>query len=65
MPLAIDAGQLRDIDELENQQIALIKVSEDPPIWTMGIKINDRLLYYFGGKPFLDEPIGWLPMNEN
>ena len=65
MAFIIDHSVFRPMDVLPDQQIALVKIQDGEDVgWAMTIKIDGRLLWYYGGKPFNEEPLGWLAINE-
>lgn len=66
MAFIIDHSSFRKMDELPDQQVALVKVSQDESHegWAMAIKIDGKLLWYYGGSPFNEQPLGWLAIHE-
>ena len=66
MAFIIDHSTFKPMNELPDQQIALVKVAQDESSegWAMAIKIDGQLLWYYGGMPFNEEPKGWLAIHE-
>jgi hypothetical protein len=51
--------------DLPDQQMALVKIQDGADVgWAMTIKIDGQLLWYYGGNPFNEEPLGWLAIHE-
>lgn len=66
MAFIIDHSAHRDMDDLPDQQIALVRVHNDDhgEAWAMAIKIHGQLMWYYGGGPFNEEPDCWLAIHE-
>jgi len=66
MAFIIDHSSYRPMAEMPDNQIALVKISQDDYAegWAMAIRIDGQLLWYYGGAPFNEEPQGWLAIHE-
>ena len=65
MAFIVDHSTMRSMADLPDQQVALVKIQDGQDIgWAMTIKIEGQLLWYYGGNPFTDEPLGWLAIHE-
>lgn len=67
MGLTIDHSKLRDMSELTDGQMALVKIklpNTHQSCWVRCIMVNGEILWHEGGHPLVEQPLGWLAIQE-
>lgn len=67
MPVTIDHSRLRDMSEMTEGQMGLVKIkmpNSHQSAWVRCIVSDGKILWHEGGHPLEDQPLGWLAIQE-
>ena len=68
MTLKIDHSRLRDVSEMKDGDMGLVKIKlphSHQSYWVRCVKVDGQILWHEGGKPLEETPLGWLSISES